>query len=159
MFRPVLAIFRLSQGNLRSHYKHARARGVEIPTQGLPRFKRSLNIFDIISLLCRNSISPGFPGTVLGLWVLKYVFWCHAKLVSGRRVSRIFPDHKNTTFLRTPTYILTLSSWEKSSRVEEESHQPVTDRKDHDRETKMCRLVTVECGLRLRRMRNRMLTF
>jgi len=34
MFRPVLAIFRLSWGNLRSYYKHARARGVEISTYG-----------------------------------------------------------------------------------------------------------------------------
>jgi len=34
MFRPVLAIFRLSYGNLRSYYKHARARGVEISTYG-----------------------------------------------------------------------------------------------------------------------------
>jgi len=34
MFRPVLAIFRLSYGNLRSYYKHARARGVQIPTYG-----------------------------------------------------------------------------------------------------------------------------
>ena len=34
MFRPVLAIFRMSQGNLRSYYKHARARGVDIPTHG-----------------------------------------------------------------------------------------------------------------------------
>ena len=32
MFRPVLAIFRLSYGNLRSYYKHAHARGVEIST-------------------------------------------------------------------------------------------------------------------------------
>jgi len=30
MFRPVLTIFRLSQGNLRTYYKHAHARGVEI---------------------------------------------------------------------------------------------------------------------------------
>jgi hypothetical protein len=35
MFRPVLVIFRLSWGNLRSYYKHARARGAEISTQGL----------------------------------------------------------------------------------------------------------------------------
>jgi hypothetical protein len=34
MFRPVLAIFRLSQVNLRSYYKHTRARGVEISTYG-----------------------------------------------------------------------------------------------------------------------------
>ena len=97
----------------------------------------SLNKFDFISLLCsdicRNSISPSFPGTVLVLWVLKYVFWCHAKLVSGRRLSRIFPDHKNTIFLRTPMYILTLSPWEKISRVQQDSHQPGNNRKDHDR--------------------------
>jgi len=30
----VLAIFKLSYGNLRSYYKHARARGVEISTYG-----------------------------------------------------------------------------------------------------------------------------
>ena len=108
---------------------------------------RSLNKFDIISLfrsyICRYSISPGFPGTVLVLWVLKDVFRCHAKLVSGRRLSRIFLDHKNTTFLRTPRYILTLPPWENTS----------TNRKDHDRERKMCRLVIIECGMRLRRMR------
>jgi len=30
MFRPVLAIVRLSFGNFRSYYRHARTRGVEI---------------------------------------------------------------------------------------------------------------------------------
>ena len=34
MFRPVLVIFRLSQGNLRSYYKHSCACGVEISTYG-----------------------------------------------------------------------------------------------------------------------------
>ena len=34
MFWPVLAIFRLSQRNLRSYYKHVHARGVEISTYG-----------------------------------------------------------------------------------------------------------------------------
>jgi len=34
MFRPVLTIFRLSYGNLRSYYKQVRARGVEISTYG-----------------------------------------------------------------------------------------------------------------------------
>ena len=32
MFRPVLTILMLFKGNLRSYYKHARARGVEIST-------------------------------------------------------------------------------------------------------------------------------
>ena len=39
--------------------------------------KRKLNKFDIISLfcsdICRNPISPGFPGTIPVLWVLKDV--------------------------------------------------------------------------------------
>jgi len=30
MFRPVLAIFKFSWGNLSSYYKHASARGVKI---------------------------------------------------------------------------------------------------------------------------------
>jgi hypothetical protein len=37
---------------------------------------------------------------------------------------------------------------------EKSSHQTATRRKEQDRETKMCRLVTIEYGLRLLSMRN-----
>jgi hypothetical protein len=35
-----------------------------------------------------------------------------------------------------------------------EGHQPAADRKEYEMKRKMCRLVIVECGLRLGRTRN-----
>ena len=36
--------------------------------------------------------------------------------------------------------------------VEESGCQPGTERKEYERERKICRLVTIKCGLRLRRV-------
>lgn len=59
-----------------------------------------------------------------------------------------FSSHKSTTFLTMHTKILISSQWV------QESNESTTDGKEQERQTKICRLVIIESGLRLRRIRN-----
>ena len=65
IFRPVLPIFVLSQGNLRSYYKHARARGVEIYTYGPYQLSiiQTLNTPHVTQLCSTTYRFPSFTHT------------------------------------------------------------------------------------------------
>jgi len=83
---------------------------------------------------------PGFMGFQLSSSPIKSV--------SGCQLSRGFPSHKNT-FPTLPTNILTFRS-----RAAIRASNSKKQEREGEREREMCRLGTVESGLRLQRMKN-----
>ena len=65
-----------------------------------------------------------------------------------------FPNHKDTTLLSMPMNILNFPQWQKIS-TEYEKHQLATNRKEWERERKMCILVIIQRALRQHGIRNR----
>jgi len=105
MFWPVLAIFRLSYANLRSYYKHACARGVEISTYGPSSKNRYRKTNKAIVGVCSAGMKFcsraevclfSFSSIMLGCEGLKWP-WVRDSLAYGDRdecVSRVV-DYSN----------------------------------------------------------------
>jgi len=105
-------------------------------------------------LLCRQYVYknvPVFPWQSRFYSFQRPVSWYTAKLGSGRQMSWVFPRHNlpETAHERLDSpHCEERSWWVKLS-------PPATNRKEQEREWKMCRLVVVEWWLRLRMVRNR----
>ena len=76
--------------------------------------------------------------------VLKDPSRCHTQFSSGRQVSRVFQVIKTGRSLQSVT--------ENVYRCRTVIKKPLTKRKEKERDSMMCRLVTVESGLRKRKM-------
>ena len=76
---------------------------------------------------------------------------CTANFNSGRQMSRVFTNHENETFLTMCTNMLTVPHWQKTS-----IGQPLTttNRNELERKRETCRLLIIECRLKLRRVRS-----
>ena len=64
--------------------------------------------------ICRHFIRPIFPGQSQSYGFWRALSRWPTKFCSGRQISRVFPSHKNTTFLTRCTNILAFPLWEKT---------------------------------------------
>jgi hypothetical protein len=100
----------------------------------------------------QGPIISNFPATFTVLWVLTK---------PCRRVPHDSIRDANGFFRDVNAWLLwqcVLTFWHShggSKHVQEQdSHQPAANRKEQERERKICRLVIIQCGMRLQRARN-----